>query len=529
MTGSSLSLNEARTVGPFGHPDHPDVSDCAGPPKTTCQPREIFPVAFISENALPSKDTTGRLAQVLPAMIVMPCDWADAAMLALPVEIVQAGQDGWTDGERPLQADIVHLSAIGVLVLSGEAAALAAQHARVWHASFGEPAPPVLEVAKKEKARLETILRWICGRLAEDQGRTAHRIVTQARELAVLRQQHEATQSAFRNLETYAYEHNLTQRQLQMTLAPAVESPHLVLAPGSFLDQRLPGKSVGLSDLSLRIADGAKPRSGTLECWLESPDLGQELARWLVPAERLVPGWLRLSLEVALDADPVSLVLHAQWSGSSDVRLETAMRHPDPRFCPVVDGAEGGFVPAMQLWHFLPGARAPLSAAGILPTNRGAASPGGNLQRIEKQELARATNLDTLNTDVPLFEGDSVLLVHVLPDRLSCAMLAVAQEGARQVSATICTRHRDGPPVEYALAVLPLHLRPKSPREEPEFPENLHSGWVRTRPMRQSGITLILPEPLDCLSDIYLMTRLPKGQASDAYGWSTFSDLTVRY
>lgn len=466
---------------------------------------------------------------VLPAVVVMPCDHADAAGLGLPVRLFIAGEAGWSDGAKPVRADLVQLCTLGVLTLSGPAAALAAQHARAWQATFGEAAPPVLELVENQPARLETILRWVCARLAEDQAKAATRTVTLARELALLRAQHEATQSSFRNLETFAYEHHLTQRHLHMTIAPVVDSPDLVLAPGSVLIQRLPGKSTGLSDLSLRLADGAVPGSGTLDCRLESPDTGRELARWQIPAERLAPGWLRLALGVALDADPVSLVLHASWSGSTALRLETAMPHPDMRFCPMVDGVQGGCVPALQLWHYLPGARAPLSAAGILPVGSGDLPPGGTVQRVESQELSRAVNLDTLKTDVPMFEGSDALLVHVLPDRLSCAILGVAGNGARQVSATVCTRHGDGPPIEYALAVLPLLLRPKSPRSVPQFPEKLHSGWVRTKAMRPTEVTLILPEPLDCLSDVYLMTRLPRRQANDAYGWSTFSDLTIRY
>ena len=483
----------------------------------------------MNENDLSSSAMAGRVGQVTQALIVMPCDHAAAARLDLPVQLLLAGDDGWSDGNHPVQANLVQLCALGVLTLSAAGVVLADRHATFWRDTFGSEVPPRLDLGAKDKAPLPAVLRWICSRLAEDQGRVALRSVALARELGLLRQQHETTQAAFRNLESFAYQHNLTQRQLQTTLAPLVGSPELVLAPGSVLTQRLPGGSVGFSDVSLRIADGVKLRGGMLEFWLESPDPGKELARWTIPADRIVPGWLRLALDTALDADAASLVLHLRWTGKSALRLEAAMAHPDARFRPVLDGVEGTFVPAMQLWHYLPGTLAPLSAAGHLPDGRGNLTTGAIIRRIEPQELARAVNLDTLKTDVPLFKGGEALLVHVLPDRLSCAILAVAQAGARQVSATICTRHRDGPPIEYALAVLPEHLRPRSAREEPEFPASLHSGWVRTRPMRSSQVVLILPEPLDCASDIYLMTRLPAGHPGDAFGWSTFSDLTIRY
>lgn len=481
------------------------------------------------ESALSLSAATGRDVPATPALIVMPCDHVAAAGLDLPVRLLVAKDAGWSDGERSVDAAFVHLCALGVLTLSAEGGALADQHAQRWQGRFGAGAPPRLDAGRKGKMPVAAIVTWLCRRLAEDQGRAAQRTSGLMRELALLRQQHEATQAAFRNLESYAYQHHLTQRQLHTTLAPLVGSPDLVLAPGSLLIQRLPGGSAGFSDVSLRVADGPRPRGGTLECWLESPDLGKELARWIVPLDKIVPGWLRFALESALDADPASLVLHLRWTGKTALRLESAMAHPDMRFRPVLDGVERSCVPAIQLWHYLPGTLAPLSAAGILPTGRGNPASGAIIRRIEAQELARAINLDTLKPDVPLFEGADALLVHVLPDRLSCAILAVAQAGARQVSATICTRHRDGPPIEYALAVLPEHLRPRLVREEPEFPASLHSGWVRTRPMRPSQVVLILPEPLESASDIYLMTRLPAGHPGDAYGWSTFSDLTVRY
>jgi hypothetical protein len=498
-------------------------------PLLHCNSGWIGPLTQASESDQSDLSDAGRAGSLLPAIVVAPGDHVAAAKLDLPVRLFLAGVDGWSDGRQSVPPDLVQLCAVGVLTLSADGVALADRHALLWHDRFGTEPPPRLDIDRKDKAPLLAILRWLCDRLARDQGRVATRAVDLNRQLALLRQQQDATQSAFQRLENFAYQHQLTQRQLDATFAPVVGSPDLVLAPGSLLAQRLPGGSVGLSDVSLRIADGAMPRSGALECWLESPDLGRELARWIIPVDRITPGWLRLALDVALDADPVSLVLHLHWTGNADLHIESAMAHPDVRFRPVLDGIARGCVPAMQLWHHLAGSRAPMSAMGVRPLGSGKPNMGGVIRRVEAQELARAVNLDTLKTDVPLFEGGDALLVHVLPDRMSCAILAVAQAGARQISATICTRHPDGPPVEYAIAVLPDQLRPLKARQEPKFPANLHSGWVRTRAMQPLQATLILPEPLESSADIYLMTRLPAGHRSDAFGWSTFSDLTVRY
>lgn len=466
----------------------------------------------------------------LPALVVMPEDQPATQALGLPVRLVVALPNGWRDDDgRVVARHQVHLYALGVLVLSKHAQVAADRHADLWKTTFGSNVPPLADFSQSEGDQRSQVLTWLVERFASMQQRMAQRTVVHARELSVLRQQHETTQAAFQRLESFVFSHRLTERYLQDTLAPVVGSPMLVMKPGSNLTQRVPGSSSGLSDIALRIANGPRPRSGSLHCILHSAEQGEDLAHWEIPAAYLLEGWLRLALEVALDTDPLGLELRLTWNGDAPLRLETAMAHPDPRFRPILNGIEHTHVPALQIWHFIPGTRAPLSAGGILPLGRNSALRERRLRRVEPAALTAAVNLDTLRSDMQRFHDGDALLVHVLPDRMAAAILGVADSGARQISATICTQHRNGPQIEYAIAVLPIRLRPTTPRAEPDFPDSLHSGWIRIRPMRASQATLIIDDPLDEACDVYLMTRLIPGQKSDAYGWSTFSMLTIRF
>lgn len=465
----------------------------------------------------------------VPMLVVMPEDQPAARALGLPVRFIVSTPDGWRDSDGhavdPVQ---VNLHALGVLILSTEAQVTADRHTELWKTTFGSDVPHSADLSESPGDRRSQVLTWLVERSLGLHQRLVRRTVVQGRELAVLRQQHETTQAAFQRLESFVYHHQLTARDLRDTLAPVVGSPTLVIESGGHLTQRVPGSSSGVSDIAFRIVSGPRARSGSLDCVLYSPDLGEDIANWQVPAAYLLEGWLRLALEVALDIDPLSIELRLTWNGDAPLRLETAMAHPDPRFRPILNGIEHTHVPALQIWHFIPGARAPLSAGGILPIGQNPTSREHQLRRLEPAALAGAVNLDTLRCDMRLQDSDA-LLVHILPDRMAAAILRLADTGARQISATICTQHRNGPQIEYAIAVLPVRMRPTTPGAEPDFPDSLHSGWVRIRPMRPSKATLIIDEPLDEACDVYLMTRLVPGQTSDAYGWSTFSNLTIQF
>lgn len=466
---------------------------------------------------------------VIPAtlLLVDAADQAAAEALRLPVGIVVShGGEGFLLSGRGLAADRLHLAALGVMILSAQGAVAAEAIAADWAARFGEALPPRIDLSGvAEEARREVALGWLVELMQGRRQDMAGRMVGLMRDMAVLRQEHEAMQTAFARLEDHARMHRLSERKLSYTLAPVEGSSAVTLTPGAALVQRIAGASPGLSDVAVRIAEA--PSHGVLTCRLESPDLGAVVAEWSIPAARLTAGWLRLSLVRGLAEDPVGLCLTLVWEGAAPLRLATAMAHPDVRFRPawVAGGAAGRHVLALEVWHYLPGVRAPGTAKGWLPVD--AAEMASPLRRVDGRDLFGAINLASLQQDMGRVYGGEALLVHVMPDAVACAILPEMVAGVRQVSVDVLTHHPKGPVVDYAIAVLPPALRPRQRGRVPEFPDGYHSGWVRLRPMRAGQVTLILPDLPGVAHDLYLMTRLPEGAKVNAYGWSGFSGLVL--
>ena len=88
--------------------------------------------------------------------------------------------------------------------------------------------------------------------------------------------------------------------------------------------------------------------------------------------------------------------------------------------------------------------------------------------------------------------------------------------GVRRLTATIKTEDPDGPLVEYAL----LALGPRGGYRQVLTRGWLNggrggfSGWLAVHPDFATQIHLALPEPAERPLDLYLATRLAKGQAA---------------
>ncbi|SIT87119.1 DUF6212 domain-containing protein [Pontibaca methylaminivorans] len=465
------------------------------------------------------------------SILVASEDFPEASALSLPVTLIVASSSRndisfSDDGGLPLPIDQVMLRTIGQLPLSSSGKKRLSQLAELWRDRLDNDPPAEITLGDEILDIRTKVLEWLVARLTEHRQKSAQRSTCYMRELGLLRQQHEAIQASFQKLEQFVYRHGPQHRTLETTLSPVSGQLPITLRGDSQLIQRLPGTSAGLSDLAIHIGNETAPaEGGMLNVSLLSPDTNETLAIWEVPAARLEHGWLRFSLDRALGPDTISLMLNVSYQGKGVLKLSSAVQHPEPRFHPEVDGQPVETLPALQLWRWIAGANAPVPAHAVIQIG------GRNrLRRVERDTLATAIDLETLNSTMPLFQSSEALLVHVVPRRVACGILpGIALPGARQVFATLATRHAEAPTVEYQLALLPQDQRPHKSGRLPDFDAALASGWIRLAPEEEGQAHVLLPRPLDAPHDIYLMTRLPKGQRSNAYGWSTFSHICLQF
>lgn len=472
------------------------------------------------------------MTQQHASLLVASEDFPEASALSLPVSLIVASGSrsdiAFSDGGGlPLPMDQVMLRTIGQLPLSSSGKKRLSQLAELWRDRLDIDPPAEITLGMGDILDSRTkVLEWLVARLTEQQQKSAQRSTRFMRELGLLRQQHEAIQASFQNLEQFVYRHGPQHRTLETTLSPVSGQLPITLRGGSRLMQRLPGASTGLSDLAIHVSNETAPaEGGMLNVSLLSPDTNETLAIWEVAVARLEQGWLRFSMDRALGPDTISLMLNVSYQGEGVVKLSSAVQHPEPRFHPEVDGQPVETLPALQLWRWIAGANAPIPAHAVIQVG------GRNrLRRVERHTLATAIDLESLNSTVPLFQSSEALLVHVVPQRVACGILpGIALPGARQVFATLASRHAEAPAVEYQLALLPQDQRPHKPGRLPDFDPKLASGWIRLAPEEEGQAHVLLPEPLDAPYDIYLMTRLPKDQHSNAYGWSTFSNICLQF
>lgn len=441
--------------------------------------------------------------------------------LGLPVACL--GLDamaGFTcEGER-IADDLAFAGTVGVIA-SGAAAASLSQ---AWTDRFGADMPEVLDAG----ADRDTALGWLVGRFAAQTVVQAGRNARLMRDLGQMRRMHDEMQGSFERLERVFYDTMRGKRQADFTLPPVVAQGALSLGDGDRITQRVPGASAGLSDLAIGLAEPLPTGGGVVSAVLRGFETGEVLATWDVTAEKLQDavreGWLRLSLDRALGMDPISLHLSVEWRGDAPLRLAGSVRHPDPRFQAEGDAGNSGAVLAMRGWRYVPGASAALTVGAI-------AQQGGNgmLRHIAGADMRRALNPATMKMDVPFVEEVDGLMVHVPKEGVAGAILrSAAPAGARQVFCTIETRHEGAFPIEYAIALRDRAGRPAGAGHLGDFAAGLHSDWVQVDRMKPSQVHLFLDAPLTDDCDVYLMTRLPEGSRTD-FGWSTFSDVRVRF
>jgi hypothetical protein len=360
-------------------------------------------------------------------------------------------------------------------------------------------------------------LAMLVGALLEALQREAGRHVALRDEASEVRALYEARTQERLNLVRYLFRHGLATRTNTLTLSPAPALSPLALASGVTVEQRLPVKSTGLSDVAIFLPN-QQDGDGVLDVALRTLEGGDTVARWRVDRRQAGQGWARFALAESLGSQDMSPLLSVRWEGAETVSLGLAMKHPDARMQAVMKGAPAGAVLACRAWSYVEGSEAPVAQGSILPD-----ADGPDSFYLPSDVLASVRSLNTIREKCIYRGRMNAVQVHVLADRVAIGLLEEAvPEGVHHICARALTRSAEGPVAEYAIGIASPADRPAAPDVMPDFKVQHVTPWLALSPKEEGSLDLALPKPTTEPQDLYLMTRLYGSNKSIVHGWTTF-------
>ncbi|MFV3078073.1 DUF6212 domain-containing protein [Niveispirillum fermenti] len=459
-------------------------------------------------------DLGSNLTDASPKIGVSVIDFADAVRFPWieGVRILAFSAKGdalqVVDGGCIIPVKNVPVQMLGFLVLSESGDEEIAQVRLDWNNKFCCMPPPVFNA--KMGIDPVKVLSWQSEQLIALQRDTARRNVRLMRDLAVIRVAHEETQEAFRRLEAFAMANLVLIQQEALTLEPMRHSVRLFGDATGLVEQLIPIGSVGVSDIAIHIDHAPADVTGFLRVRLCTVESDQVVGTWTVPASKLQPGWVRLSLREALGVDEQSLKLLVEWEGGDQLTLSLSYQHPDGRWCTRQGNHSFGRVLALQAWRGVPGTRTN-RALNAVPVDEASTEPQWVL---DAQTLRTAELVNGPEGYVRFVEDRRAVLVHPTDHTPTVARLAGAcPAGAKHIWAQVETIHPEAGTVEYALVVAPTPeigaSRPKLP-----LPSGHISEWCAVPPCKKTEVHLFLPKPMQMSADLYLVTRMAPGDSN---------------
>lgn len=435
-------------------------------------------------------DLDACVGQALPSVGLVVCDTLGGA----PV---------FRLGGAELSAEVVCRDVIATVTASDAGAAVRDVLALFWTLRFGAALPEVIDLRQPGLS----LGAALAGHLV-DALRVAHaRSTRQMKELALLRKDADQTQSAFSRLESFFYQTGKAERMPDVAFTQQPGQRPILLTRGRAIEQRLPTESTGLCDVSFRIVE-APAKGHTLTAQIELLESGRIVGEWHLTWERLVKGWVRLSLPRALGTDAQTPVLRLAWDGADPLKLAASFAHPDPRFRATDDSA----ILAMYTWKYIPGAAPLLAPDGIATGSTGMTDHWS----IGAQSLRDAVNMNPDPNAMEFTDWMGGLAVRPTDKQPGAARLnAVAHPGVVHLTGGIKTEAAEGPDVEYAYALAPTGSRARS-GHLPEFAAGMTSDWLRLPAGQWSELHLFLKEPLTRTCDLYLLSRIAEGETADS-------------
>jgi hypothetical protein len=358
--------------------------------------------------------------------------------------------------------------------------------------------------------------------IADAYGSSVARLLALRRQYTAFRIVHDQLQNAFDTVENF-----LSRSQLPPTwLAFACEPTAATLGPRVpdepfHLTQLLPVPSQGLAAIELHgIAAGAGA-NGSLAVAIVTCEDARILGEWSIPYAAVPNGWMFLDLP-EIDISPrQSVLLTAGWKSQSgkppQLSLTSLQPVPEARVF-LAESGESRRSLALRLHIGLPGSR-----RATHPFHMGVRHQphvGGLGRRLATSALQGCAELDPVpgrEPRVTLIEDRAAIEVRPVNGSMTVAKLPGAlPAGARRLTATIKTEDPDGPLVEYALLALRDGAGYKRVLTGGRF-DGGHggfSGWLAVHPDFTTQIHLSLAGPAENPLDLYLATRLAKGQAA---------------
>jgi Family of unknown function (DUF6212) len=367
-----------------------------------------------------------------------------------------------------------------------------------------------------------TVHRSLFEAIADAYGSSAARLLALRRQYAAFRIVHDQLQNAFDTVENF-----LSRSQLPPTwLAFACEPTETTVGPqtpdGPFrLTQLLPVPSQGLAAIELHSVAAAADASGSLAVAITTCEDARTLGEWAIPYAAVPNGWMFLDLPEIDIAPRQSVSLTAVWNTQSGKPplLSLTSRQPVPEAqVSLVGGEESRRSLAVRLHIGLPGSRRVAHPYHIGVRHQPHISGLGH--RLAPSALRGYAELDPVPGREPLvtlLDDAAAIEVRPVNGSVTIAKLPGAlPAGARRLTATIKTEDPDGPLVEYALLALGPRggYRQVLKRGRLNGEHGGFSGWLAVHPDFMTQIHLTLSEPADNPLDLYLATRLAKGQAA---------------
>jgi hypothetical protein len=352
---------------------------------------------------------------------------------------------------------------------------------------------------------------------------SAARLLALQRQYTAFRIVHDQLQNAFDTVENYLARSQVTPTWLAFACEPTGNSLGPQKSDRPFqLIQLLPIPSQGFAAVELHSTAASADAEGLLVINVATCEDSRMLGEWGIPYSAVPDGWMFLDLPEIDIAPRQSVLLSATWNTQSGAppKLSLTDLQPVPESCVRITGEDDAKRSLALRPHIgFPGSRRIAHPHHIgIRQQPDIARLGRRLAPSVLRQLAELNPVPGNEPRVRLIDNSAIEVRPFNGSTTVARLPGALPSQARRLTATIRTEDPTGPLVEYAL----LALAPRTAYKEVLAKGRLNghqggfSGWLPIHPDFATQIHLTLPEPATKPLDLYLATRLAKGQAAES-------------